>query len=936
MESSLENASLPIPSTLTDEFLGQLRAGQHPDIVDFANRIPEQFDEITEYLETLLFAENLGTPAKCSPAHDEPLPSEIGGYSVIRLLGRGGMGTVYEARHPQLSRKVAIKVLNSNRVDSGSMRQRFVREAETAARLDHSNIVTLHDFGSDNGRNYLAMQFVDGITVEDLFDDDRARTLVGVDFQKIASLGADIASALNHAHQCGAIHRDIKPSNLILDQAGKVWVMDFGLAKLRDDDSDLSRTGDMIGTPRYMAPEQIRGLADERSDIYALGLTLYELATGDRAWDNVNAADMITVKASLDLPDVAALNPQVPNSLARIIMKCCALRPEDRYQSAEELEIVLRRFAGMPRNAERRRRCRNGRWAWLKRKTILLPALMAAASLASLGIYPLMTPEYSAVETAEVQPARDLPKVFGMETASNTFAVPELQTNVMIHDAQGTWTLAGPDAEAFTFDTESGLLAFREPADFESPIDVADNGIYTIQFESVDNPDDVRPVTICVLDVNEPPYFQDPDQAPFKIHPDSLRCGMVTPEDPDRNFISHRLVEGGDADLFMMNFQGEFSYRNQPADIRSRKEPYSISVEIEDSRTWNGFFAIRNSRQKLTLVYAESAARMGLGKSWNAPDANRTASELSDELSASFLDFASADGRVIFHLHTGTEGIELWQSEVDKNMVLQNTQRLSSDSKLPPSASALATADGETFYVITSEKPPNSWLTMFSGHVSYSNHLHVVKLQKDGTFSPVRQPVLLTIDPQVTAATICGDDCITITTPHGEGILAWMVNVREPISGHCIYSQSMTVRNHLICGGSFWPAAPSQVSHRVTTRKRIQPSVNAAVSPHTSTYGGKTSVTFANQSDESIRVVWVNQPDETRFHANIAAGEERTFTSCVGYVWEVYGPGDQLWDATQGYELPTRLEITGQRDVERVSFEKKQPDATADEADEVP
>jgi len=935
MDSLMEDGSNPFPSALTDDFLSQLRAGRHPNVNEFANRIPEQFDEVAEYLETLLFAEKIARPFVNTARSDDAMPSQIGGYAINRVLGRGGMGTVYEANHPQLSRKVAIKVLNSNRVSSRNIRERFVREAETAARLDHSNIVTLHDFGSDNGRNYLAMQFVDGITVADLFSDERSQTLIGVGFQKIAALGADIASALSHAHQRGAIHRDIKPSNLILDQAGKVWVMDFGLAKLRDDESDLSRTGDMIGTPRYMAPEQMRGLADERSDIYSLGLTLYELATGERAWDKVNAADMITVKASLDFPDVATLNPRVPNSLARIILKCCALRPEDRYQSAEELETVLRRFVGMPRNAERRRRCRNGRWAWLKRKTILLPALTAVASFASIGIYPLMAPEYSAVETAEVQPARNLPKVFGMESASNTFAVPELQTNVMIHDAQGTWTLAGPDAEVFTFDTESGLLAFREPADFESPIDVADNGSYAIQFESVDNPDDVRSVTICVLDVNEPPYFQDPDQAPLKIHPDSLRCGMVTPVDPDGNFISHGLVEGGDADLFMMNFQGEFSYRNQPADIQSRTEPYSISVEIEDSRTWNGFFAIRNSRQKLMLVYAESATRMGLGKSWNAPDANRTASELSDELSASFLDFASSDGCVIFHLHTGTQGIELWQSEVDKNMVLRNTQRLSSDSKLPPSTSALATADGETFYVVTSEKAPDTLLSMFSSHVSYSNHLHVVKLQKDGTFSAVREPVLLTIDPQVTAATVCGDDCITITTPHGEGILAWMVNVREPIAGHCIYSQSMSIRNLLICGGSFWPAAPSVVSHRVTTSKKIQPSVNAAVAPYTSTYGGKTSVTFANQSDESLKLVWVNQHDETIFQSNIAAGEERTLTSCVGYVWEIYGPGDQLWDATQGYELPTRLEISGQRDVERVSFEEKQPDAAADEADEV-
>ncbi len=162
-----------------------------------------------------------------------------------------------------------------------------------------------------------------------------------------------------HAHAAGTIHRDIKPGNLILSKEGKIWVTDFGLAKVRDDESDLSRTGDVIGTPRFMAPEQMRGLCDERSDVYSLGITLYEMASGTRAWDSLNTAQLLKVRASAELPELADQAPFVPKPLAEIIMRACSYRPEDRYQTAQEMQLVLNRFAHGEKTGDRRRRPRN-------------------------------------------------------------------------------------------------------------------------------------------------------------------------------------------------------------------------------------------------------------------------------------------------------------------------------------------------------------------------------------------------------------------------------------------------------------------------------------------------------------------------------------------------------------------------------------------------
>ncbi len=391
---------------LLEEFMSLLRKGQGIPVREFAQQYPEFSDRITADFPALLMAEGLKPRISMAPgitAVVDPgkAPELLAGYRVLRQIGQGGMGVVYEAEHPRLSRKLAIKVL-LGRKSKSDLAERFRREAEAVSRLNHPNIVQVFDFGEHNGVPYLAMPLVDGYSLDRMLEEYRSanssqqgtrssaglltmatngrssksheRTvkpentgcdfhrLIGpeADFKQLAKIGADVASALTHAHENGTIHRDIKPGNLILDGSGKIWVTDFGLAKVRDEANDLSRSGDVIGTPRFMSPEQMRGLCDERSDIYSLGITLYEMASGTRAWDSLNTAQLLKVRESAELPELSAVAPFIPKPLADIIMKACSTRPEDRYPSAKEMQTVLNRFAHGQKTGDRRRRPRNG------------------------------------------------------------------------------------------------------------------------------------------------------------------------------------------------------------------------------------------------------------------------------------------------------------------------------------------------------------------------------------------------------------------------------------------------------------------------------------------------------------------------------------------------------------------------------------------------
>src|SRR5438045_4835973 len=267
-------------------------------------------------------------------------------YRVLEKLGTGGMGVVYKAQDLRLERYVALKFLPDNLTNDPQALERFRREALAASALNHANICTVHDIGKQDGRPFLAMEFIDGETLR--------RHVNGkpLPIEEILALGIQIADALDAAHTEGIIHRDIKPANIFVTKRGQAKVLDFGLAKLisRRDDKDpsdsshpgleepISIVGVISGTPSYMSPEQIRGDdLDVRADVFSLGLLLYEMATGQKAFPGRTGCVIIEAILIRSPVAVRTLNPEIPIELEAIINKAIEKDKEHRYRSAAEL-----------------------------------------------------------------------------------------------------------------------------------------------------------------------------------------------------------------------------------------------------------------------------------------------------------------------------------------------------------------------------------------------------------------------------------------------------------------------------------------------------------------------------------------------------------------------------------------------------------------------
>ncbi len=258
-------------------------------------------------------------------------------FEVLGELGRGGMGVVYEAKQLSLDRIVALKVLPFGAVDPRTVK-RFLREAETVAALAHPSIVPIYAVGVHNGLNWFAMQRIDGCPLSQWFAVATFESLAAT-LREVVRVGIEAAEALEHAHQRGVIHRDVKPGNLLLDTTGKVWLTDFGLAR-RDVDVTATATGAMLGTPRYMSAEQIAGLDEEvdaRTDIYSLGATLYEMATGRPPFTSESPLELLTQIRHDEPTPPRQMDPMIPRTLELVILKCLDKERHRRYASAAEL-----------------------------------------------------------------------------------------------------------------------------------------------------------------------------------------------------------------------------------------------------------------------------------------------------------------------------------------------------------------------------------------------------------------------------------------------------------------------------------------------------------------------------------------------------------------------------------------------------------------------
>jgi WD40 repeat protein/serine/threonine protein kinase len=477
-------------ASLAEEFIELHRQGVRPSIDQYVQRVPQLEQEIRDLFPTLLVVENLAPENDASIAGDRSgslLPSasleSLGDFRILQEIGRGGMGIVYEAEQVSLGRRVALKVLPQHLLADSIHQTRFQREARSAAKLHHTNIVPVFGVGEESGTSYYVMQLIRGVGLDELINELRrikkrvpsnasaanedekfadslakselAETLLHgklassnkdfafagteqkvnqasphddqkrvsptsvvnegsnrwlsdslVDsialndaslpiaasgsnsrlsrkptyFDSVARIGMQVANALQYAHEQSILHRDIKPSNLLLDSSGTVWVTDFGLAKALDQ-QDLTNTGDILGTLRYMPPESLTSNADHRGDVYSLGITLYELLALRPAYDETDRHKLIARLSEGPPERLERVDSEIPHDLVTIVHKAIELDPSHRYQSAKALEQDLSRFINDEPIKARRISTLERAVRWSRRNKAMTAALASIAAL---------------------------------------------------------------------------------------------------------------------------------------------------------------------------------------------------------------------------------------------------------------------------------------------------------------------------------------------------------------------------------------------------------------------------------------------------------------------------------------------------------------------------------------------------------------------------
>ena len=397
-----------------------MEAGRAPDRQAFLERYPDISPELAECLDGVALAHAASLVLNPTPSQPAPTIGTLGDFQIIREVGRGGMGVVHEAVQLSLGRRVALKVLPfASGLDAKHL-QRFKTEAHAAAGLHHTNIVPVYAVGCERGVHFYAMQLIDGRSLDAVIQERRReatpappagestvdfragptsgspasartgqRTIRGREsYRWAAQLAAQAAGALEYAHEAGVIHRDIKPANLLLDAKGTVWVTDFGLAHVSADIS-LTQTGDMVGTLRYMSPEQASGrrvLVDHRTDVYSLGATLYELLTLQPIFDGPDRQALLCQILSSEPRPPRSIDRSIPAELETIVLKALAKAPEERYATAAEMAADLHCFldekpilARRPSLVERTRK-------WMRRHPSFVGSAVLLLVLIAVGL----------------------------------------------------------------------------------------------------------------------------------------------------------------------------------------------------------------------------------------------------------------------------------------------------------------------------------------------------------------------------------------------------------------------------------------------------------------------------------------------------------------------------------------------------------------------
>jgi serine/threonine protein kinase len=448
---------------IVEEYLDALRRGDRPSVDAYVARAPDRADELRRVLPILALLEEAKSASaeNAAPASGgngrRSLASgqaRLGDYRILREIGRGGMGVVYEAEQESLGRRVALKVLVPHVLLDAKHIKRFHREARAAAQLHHTNIVPVFGVGEFEGTHYIVMQHIDGQGLDRVIDQLRrhadgrlerrkspdrvpiappealdtihdgsteairlsqSTSVVsslsssgGRHWQNIARIGLEMARALAYAHAHGTLHRDLKPSNLLVDTSGTAWITDFGLAKAMDEE-DLTATGDILGTLRYLPPEALRGQCDARGDIFALGLTLFELCALRPARDAVQRDELIRQVSDHAPPCLRRLVPDIPRDLETIIHKSIEADPRRRYQETTQLVADLEHFASDRPILARPIGYVERIWRWCRRNPLVaattLAASVAVAASLSVAFASMLTAKNDAVAAAATETA---------------------------------------------------------------------------------------------------------------------------------------------------------------------------------------------------------------------------------------------------------------------------------------------------------------------------------------------------------------------------------------------------------------------------------------------------------------------------------------------------------------------------------------------------
>ncbi len=378
---------------LVEQFIERLQASEAVDPQAFADENPQNSEALLGLLPAAAIMARLRLSSARPEGHSSSFNLEsqvIGDYRVVREVGRGGMGVVYEAEQASTGRKVALKVLPISSASDPRQVRRFLIEGQAAAALDHPHIVPVYAIGCEQGVHFYAMRFIEGCSVAALIHEGRfGRPSTTLGHREAARLALEAAEALAHAHQQGIVHRDVKPANLLVEPSGHLWVVDFGLARFLEG-GYLTRTGDVIGTLRYLSPEQAEGRRelDARTDVYNLGATLYELTTLRPAFDGQDRHELLRKIAFVKPTPPRRIDSTIPRDLERILASAMAKAVEDRYASASELADDLRRFVeGRPIVARRPYLgSRLNRWARRNRVMVMIATAVLALFLVGTGI----------------------------------------------------------------------------------------------------------------------------------------------------------------------------------------------------------------------------------------------------------------------------------------------------------------------------------------------------------------------------------------------------------------------------------------------------------------------------------------------------------------------------------------------------------------------